>query len=103
MQDAIDISSYRWPYRQRHLWFSVLVLLDGFMLGGLATSFMIRNLILERCCGAIPMNMAVYNLLDHLVFYYVFFGGALLLLAIITVGAWFADKALRRGKSCGQG
>ncbi len=98
MQDTTNVSSYGWLYRQRHLLFSVLVLLDGFMIGGLATSFMIRNLILDRCCSADLMNKVVYNLLDPLVFYYVFFGGALLLLAIITVGVWFADKASRRGK-----
>jgi hypothetical protein len=70
----------------------ILLLLDGFMLGGCVVLFMVRNLLLEKCCSTEPMVGAVYNLLDYLIPYYLFFGGALIVCAGLTVLVWKAFR-----------
>jgi len=77
---------------KRHLAFSFLLGLSGFMLGGLMMSFVFRNLVLARCCGQNQFNQSVYNLLDHLIPYYVFFSGMFLLLLISLLLLWALEK-----------
>ncbi len=67
---------------------SILLLLDGFALGGCVVLFMVRNLLLEKCCSTEPMVGTVYNLLDNLIPYYLFFGGALIVFAGLTIFVW---------------
>ncbi len=77
------------------LWLLTLTWLGGFSLGGLATSFMVRNLILERCCGANPIDPLAYNLLDHLIPYYEFFGSGLVLAVILTASVFVRLYAIK--------
>lgn len=67
---------------------SILLLLDGIMLGGCIALFIVRNLLLDKCCSTEPLVGAVYNLLDYLIPYYLFFGGALIVFAGLTVLVW---------------
>jgi hypothetical protein len=65
-----------------------LLLLDGFTLGGCVVLLLVRNLLLEKCCSTEPMVGAVYNLLDDMIPYHLFFGGALMVCAGLSVLAW---------------
>ena len=73
---------------------SVLLLLDGFALGGCLTSLMMRNLVFGMMAvyEDAAQILAVYNLLDHLIPYYFCYGGALLALTVTTVCVWLAVK-----------
>ena len=73
----------------------ILLLLDGFMLGGCVTSWMVRNLLGEKCCSSEPMVVSVYNLLDYLIPYYAFFGLALIGFAVLTLLVWKASTSSR--------
>jgi hypothetical protein len=83
--------------RRRVLLLSVLLVLDGFALGGCLTSLMMRNLILEMMTvyKDPAQALAVYNLFDHLIPYYLCYGGALLALTVTTVCVWLAVKPTR--------
>lgn len=73
---------------------SVLLVLDGFALGGCVMSLMMRDLILRMM--AVYQDpaqvVAVYNLLDHLIPYYLCYGGALMALTFTTACVWFATR-----------
>jgi mannose/fructose/N-acetylgalactosamine-specific phosphotransferase system component IID len=73
-------------------------MLGGFMLGGLVTSLMMRNLVLRMMDQYQTQTqvIAVYNLLDHLIPYYVFYGGALLVLMFLTACVWFITKSPKK-------
>jgi hypothetical protein len=79
---------------RRVLLLSVLLLLDGFALGGCLTSLMMRNLVIEMMAvyEDSAQVLAVYNLFDHLLPYYLCYGGALLALTVTTVCVWVAVK-----------
>jgi len=57
---------------------------------------MIRNLVLDRCCSDDRFDVDVYNLLDHLIPYYLFFGGGLLVSVAVTVLMWFVTRPRRQ-------
>lgn len=65
--------------------YPILLLLDGFALGGLAAVFLTSNLILDRCCSAGHTNQAIYNLLDYIFPYKIFFAMILCVLVISTL------------------
>jgi mannose/fructose/N-acetylgalactosamine-specific phosphotransferase system component IID len=71
-------------------------MLGGFMLGGFVTSLMMRNLVLTMVDQYQTQVIAVYNLLDHLIPYYVFYGGALLALMFLTACVWFITKSPKK-------
>lgn len=84
--------------RRRTFLLSVLLMLQGFMLGGCVTTWMIRNRVfrmidLYQTQPQLPGWLAVYNLLDYLILYDVFFGGALLTLMFLTACMWFITKS----------
>lgn len=66
----------------------LLLILDGFVLGGCVMLALMRNLVLRFCCSSEPPRWDVYNLLDHLIPYYAVYGGALLILLFTTVLLW---------------
>jgi len=91
-------TEYSWRLRQRPFLLSVLLMLGGFMLGGLVTLLMMRNLVL-RMMGQYQTQtqvITVYNLLDHLIPCYIFYGGALLALMFLTACVWFITKSPKK-------
>ncbi|MFQ5814211.1 MAG: hypothetical protein ACE5I2_13630 [Anaerolineae bacterium] len=84
--------------RRRTFLLSVLLMLGGFMLGGFVTSLMMRNLVLTMMDQYQTQTqvIAVYNLLDYLIPYHVFFGGALLAFMFLTACVWFITKLPRK-------
>ena len=84
--------------RRRTFLLSVLLMLEGFTLGGLVTSLMMRNLVFRMMDQYQTQTqvIAVYNLLDHLIPYDVFFGGALLALVLITACVWLLPSLQNR-------
>ena len=95
MQNISSASKSSAFHERRGLLLAILLLLDGFMLGGIVTSFRVRDLLLEKCCSANRMELSIYNLLDYLVPYYLFFGGALIVLIAITIIVWLVTKPSR--------
>ena len=83
--------------RRRALLLAVLLVLDGFALGGCLTSLMMRDLIAQMMAvyKDPAQALAVYNLVDHLIPYYLCYGGALLALTVSTVCVWWAAKPTR--------
>ncbi len=75
---------------RRRLFLTTLLMLEGFMLGGLVTTWLMRNLVLRMMSQYWDQtqSIAVYNLLDHLVPYYLFFGGGFLALALALAALW---------------
>ncbi len=73
--------------------FSILLLLDGFAFGGLVASFLIGNLILDRSLSASQMNQMLYNLLDHIFPYKIFFTAMLCVVIILTMVVSFVGKS----------
>ncbi len=81
----------------------VLYLLDAFVLGGCAAMLAVRQVIMDimdriqaaSAAGQIDSLRAAnaggeyLNLLDHLLPYFVAYGLAVLVLALITLGVWF--------------
>ncbi len=78
--------------------FGLLLFLDGLMVGGLVTAWMIRDLIQSRCCtpGRLPV-WAVYDLLDPLVPYYLLYGTGILLLGLSTLVLWVSKVRIKAG------
>lgn len=74
---------------------AILLLLDGFALGGLVASFLIGNLILDRSLSASQMNQTLYNLLDYIIPYKIFFAAMLCVVVILTMGVWLIGKPNR--------
>ncbi len=72
--------------------FSMLLLLDGLALGGLVASFLIGNLILDMSLSASQMNQTLYNLLDHIFPYKVFFAAMLCVVVFLTMVVSFVGK-----------
>ena len=85
--------------RRRTLLLSILLMLDGFALGGCVTAVMMRNLVWRMMAlyRDQAQVLAVYNLLDHLISYYVCYGGAVLALTLATGCVWFLTD--RRGSA----
>ncbi|MGB3904786.1 MAG: hypothetical protein WBB22_07670 [Anaerolineae bacterium] len=80
--------------RRRAVVLSVLLVLDGFALGGCVTSLMMRDLVgrMMAVYQDQAQVIAVYNLIDHILPYYLYFGGALLALTVTTACVWFATR-----------
>ncbi len=72
--------------------FPILLLLDGVAFGGLVTSCLIGNLILNRSLSASQMNQTLYNLLDHIFPYKIFFAAMLCGVVILTMVVSFVGK-----------
>ncbi len=72
--------------------FSMLLLLDGIAFDGLVASFLIGNLILDRSLSASQMNQTLYNLLDHIFPYKVFFAAMLCVVVFLTMVVSFVGK-----------
>ena len=85
MQSTHLVSNHNVFQGRRIVPLPILLLLDGFMLGGCVVLLIVRDLLLAKCCSTEPMVGSVYNLLDYLVPYYLFFGGALIACAGLTV------------------
>jgi hypothetical protein len=81
--------------RRRTLLLSALLMMDGFALGGCVTSLMMGNLV-QGMMAVYERDwaqwLAVYNLLDHLIPYYLCYGGALLALTFTTACVWFVSR-----------
>jgi len=91
-------TEYSWRLRQRPFLLSVLLMLGGFVLGGFVTSLMMRSLVLTMVdqYQAQTQVIAVYNLLDHLIPCYIFYGGALLALMFLAACVWFITKSPKK-------
>jgi len=91
-------AEYSRRLRRRPFLLSVLLMLGGFMLGGFITSLMMRNLVLTMMdqYQAQTQVIAVYNLLDHLIPYHVFYGGALLALVFLTTCMWLITRSPKK-------
>nr|MBC7244234.1 hypothetical protein [Chloroflexota bacterium] len=95
-QDQVMTEKKPWQllYRQRTSLLSILLLVTGFALGGCVTSWMMRGMVLEM------MNiyqdqaqvLAVYNLLDHLIPYYLYFGVALVVCVAVMLFVWLGTR-----------
>lgn len=85
--------------RRRTLLLSALLMMDGFALGGCVTSLMMGNLV-QGMMAVYERDwaqwLAVYNLLDHLIPYYLCYGGALLALTFTTACVWFVTRSPAR-------
>jgi hypothetical protein len=81
--------------QRRGILLSVLLIMDGFALGGCVTSLMMGNLV-QGMMAVYERDwaqwLAVYNLLDHLIPYYLCYGGALLALTFTTACVWFVSR-----------
>lgn len=75
----------------------VLLVMDGVALAGCVTSLIMRHLVFEMMAvyRDEAQIMAVYNLLDHLIPYYLFYAGALLVLGATTACVWLASRRAR--------
>jgi hypothetical protein len=70
-------------------------MMDGAALGGCVTSLLMRNEVLRMMAlyeRSEAQRLAVYNLLDHLIPYYFFYGGALSVLILTTACVWFFTR-----------
>ncbi|MBI5030998.1 MAG: hypothetical protein HZB51_10760 [Chloroflexi bacterium] len=77
--------------RKRFL--AILLLLDGFALGGLAALFLINNLIWTKCCTVGGrMSQTLYNLFDYIFPYTIFFAAMLCVVVILTTVVWFGKS-----------
>jgi hypothetical protein len=75
---------------RRPTWFKVLLLLDAFALGGLAVwrlvLTLLENIMQQLITG--EAQAEIINVLDHLVPYWLAHTGVLLLLGLLTIGAY---------------
>jgi len=83
--------------RRRELLLAVLLVLDGFALGGCLTSLMMRDLVARMMAvyNDPAQVLAVYNLFDHLIPYYLCYGGTLLALTVTTASVWLAARPVK--------
>ncbi len=68
--------------------------MSGFALGGCVTSWMMRNLVIKmmNIYQDQTQALAVYNLLDHLIPYYVYYGVALAVCVTVTISVWLVTR-----------
>ncbi len=78
---------------RRALLIRILLVLDGFLFGGLFTAWLMRNLLLSFCCNSGPPVWPVYNLLDHIFPYLLFYAAGVLVVGSITVLMWLGNRA----------
>ncbi len=71
---------------------SLLIFLNGFALGGLVVLVTVRYLILHNCCASGQWEPGYWELADRLLPYYLAFGGASLLLALVQIIVRSIDK-----------
>jgi hypothetical protein len=81
-------------YRHRTPLLSILLFVTGFALGGCITSWMMRSLVLKMMNVYQDQTqvLAVYNLLDHLIPYYLYFGAALAVCVAVTFFVWLGTR-----------